>query len=97
VNFCEDREACTLYRGLPGIERKKIKVNLDRDICTNSATRKRENDQGIECTFASFNRSFRIPATVTIPKRLKQHGKWTFGDQIAEAGSVNAQSDRHKE
>ncbi len=32
MNSFADREACTLYRGLPGIERKKIKVSLDRIV-----------------------------------------------------------------
>jgi HSP20 family protein len=70
VDIYETEEEITVHAELPGVDRKDIGLNLEKNVLTLKGERrfeketKQENYHRIERAYGGFSRSFSIPAIV---------------------------------
>ena len=70
VDIYETENEIMVHAELPGVDRKDIALNLEKNVLTLKGERrfeketKQENYHRIERAYGSFSRSFSIPATV---------------------------------
>ncbi len=74
VNIREDEKKFTLELAVPGIDKKDLKIDVDKDLLTISSESKKETEENTEgykrkeFNFTSFCRSFQLPDTVNKEK-----------------------------
>ncbi len=68
ANIREESDMYEIELALPGISKKDVKINIEKDILSISKEYKEENENENysfrEFNFASFERSFRLPDTI---------------------------------
>jgi HSP20 family protein len=74
VNIREDEKKFTLELAVPGIDKKDLKIDVDKDLLTISSESKKETEENTEgykrkeFNFTSFCRSFQLPDNVNKEK-----------------------------
>jgi HSP20 family protein len=70
VNIKEDEKRYVLDLAVPGIDKKDLKIDIDKDVLTISSESKHESEEDTEgykrkeFSYTSFCRSFQIPENV---------------------------------
>jgi len=74
VNIREDDKGFMLDLAVPGIDRKDLKIDINKDVLTISSETKNESEENRdgykrkEFSYSSFSRSFQIPENVNREK-----------------------------
>lgn len=74
VNIKEDEKRYVLDLAVPGIDKKDLKIDIDKDVLTISSETKHESEEDTEgykrkeFSYTSFCRSFQIPENVNKEK-----------------------------
>ena len=74
VNIREDEKNYILDLAVPGIDKKDLKIDINKDVLTISSELKSENEESVngykrkEFSYSSFCRSFYIPENVNRDK-----------------------------
>jgi len=74
VNIREDDKGFILDLAVPGIDRKDLKIDINKDVLTISSETKNESEENMngykrkEFSYSSFSRSFQIPENVNREK-----------------------------
>lgn len=73
TNITEDKDGYRIYIAVPGVEKEKIKIELEKNLLTISYDAQEKNDQEMrylrrEFNTESFNRTFMI-SDKTIPEK----------------------------
>ena len=97
VNIREDEKKFTLELAVPGIDKKDLKIDVDKDLLTISSESKKETEENTEgykrkeFNFTSFCRSFQLPDNVN-----KEKIEASYKDGILNITLPKYDEEKHK-
>jgi HSP20 family protein len=72
MNLSEDDNAVMVRAELPGVDKKDVKINVNRDVLMISGEKREEkrderrNYHRVECSYGSFSRQIRLPVEIDV-------------------------------